>query len=120
MIEAEERGDELELYHQRSRLHQLLKLHIASIKLIPNPETKLTLPSGLKVPIHGIIEVHFKMIDGHFRRIYLEKGQKNAHGYKVFDNKEDFETGIIDICWPPNGVLTMGTFLEPYIFGYKH
>ncbi len=119
MIEAEERGDEQELYHQRSRLHQLLKLHIESIKLIPHPEIKFTLPSGLKVPIHGVIEVHFKMIDSHFRRIYLEKGQKNAHGCKVVNGQEDHQTSIIDICWPPEGVIMTGSFLEPYILGYK-
>ncbi len=119
MLDAEERGDEEELFIQRSRLHQLLKLHIESIKLIPNPETKLTLPSGFKVPIHGIIEVHFKMIDGHFRRIYLEKGQKNAYGYKVANGQEDHQTSIIGICWPPEGVIMTGSFLEPYILGYK-
>jgi DNA invertase Pin-like site-specific DNA recombinase len=117
MIEAEERGDEQELYLQRSRLHQLLKLHIDYIKLIPNDHIT---GSSKHDPLHGIIEVHFKMIDGHFRRIYLEKGQNNAIGYKVAGDKEDFQTAILDICWPPNGVLTMGTFLEPYILGYKH
>jgi DNA invertase Pin-like site-specific DNA recombinase len=117
MIEAEERGDEQELYLQRSRLHQLLRLHIDSIKLIPSDHIT---GSSKHDPLHGIIEVHFKMIDGHFRRIFLEKGQKNAHGYKVVGDKEDFQTAILEICWPPNGVLTMGTFLEPFILGYKH
>ena len=116
MLEAEERGDEQELYHQRSRLHQLLKLHIDSIKLIPSDNVT---GSSKHDPLHGIIEVHFKMIDGHFRRIYLEKGQKNAHGYKVANGQEDHQTSVTDIRWPPDGVFMMGSFLEPYILGYK-
>ena len=117
MIDAEERGDEQELYLQRSRLHQLLKLHIDSIKLIPSDHVNE--PSNHD-PLHGVIEVHFRMIDGYFRRIYLEKGQKNAHGYRVVNGQEDHQTSIIDICWPPDGVFMMGSFLEPYILGYRH
>jgi uncharacterized small protein (DUF1192 family) len=116
--QAEEQADESpsELFVLRTRLNQLLKRCIQSIKMIP--------ANGKREPshgtdLHGIIDVTFSGIEGHHRRFYFEKGQKNAYGYKVSGDGEIRHTAHIDITWPPDGVIMMGGFLEPYVLGKR-
>jgi DNA invertase Pin-like site-specific DNA recombinase len=114
LLKAEERGEEVELMTLRSRLHQLLKRCIKSIKMFPAMGAQEPI---IGVNLHGIIEVVFNDIDNHFRRFYFEKGQRNAHGYAVVNGVERLHTSHIDIRWPPDGVIMMGGFLGPFILG---
>jgi len=109
-IETERFGDDnpMAILDARRRLHQLLMQVIDQI---------IFYPASNDTNLHGTLEIKFQGVGDYFRKIQVEKGQKDSLGYKVTEEGESLHVAVPDAQWPPADRILSGQAMEQMILG---